>query len=117
MKKKTICPECEGRGYTTHYATDAAGNKLLAVDIKCANCDGTGIVDVIFTNYDFVKGLDIENMAKFCALNREPYLPHSACYVCEYFEGLYCTKEAPCSEKDQINVYKQWLSQEYKGEE
>ena len=117
MKKKIICPECDGCGYISHYATDNMDNKLKAIDIQCTKCDGTGIVDVVFTNYDFVKGLGIEDMAKFCALNREPYLPHSACYICEYFDGPYCEKNAPCSEKDQINIYKQWLNQEHKGDE
>ena len=65
MKKKIRCPECEGRGCTTHYATDAAGNKLAAIDIKCANCNGTGIIEVPMTNFDRIKNMNEMELVKF----------------------------------------------------
>lgn len=120
MKKKIICPECDGRGYISHAETWSDGNSVgggRAWSEPCVNCNGAGEVEVPFTTYDFIKGLSIEDMAVFFALDREPFLPHSACYICEYFDGPYCEKNAPCSEKDQINVYKRWLNQEYKGDE
>ena len=119
MKKKIICTECDGRGYISHAETWSDGNGVgggRAWSEPCVNCDGTGEVEVPMTNYDFIKSLNVEDMAEYFGVDRRPHFPSSPCYVCEYDDGLFCGNDR-CNDEYKKEVYKRWLNQEYKGDE
>lgn len=68
MKKKIICPECDGRGYISHVETWSDGNGVgggRAWSELCVNCNGTGEVEVPMTNYEYIKTMDIEDIAYY----------------------------------------------------
>lgn len=113
MKKKIVCADCRGLGWSTEYATDVLGHKLKAIDIKCDNCNGTGKIEVPMTNFDYIKSLTIDEMAKHFAMHKEPHFPSSPCYVCEYNNPWFCEKDGECNDEHRKKVYKQWLEQEY----
>lgn len=116
MKKKIMCPECDGYGVTIQYAMNSLGNKLKMIDMKCTKCNGTGEIEVPMTNFDYIKSLNIEDMAEHFAMHREPHFPSSPCYVCEYNNPWFCEKIDECNDEYRKAVYEQWLGQEYKGD-
>ena len=119
MKKKIVCPECDGREYIPHVETWEYENGLgggQAWNEKCTNCNGTGEIEIPMTNYDYIKSLSIEDMAEHFAMHREPHFPSSPCYVCEYNNPWFCEKIDECNDEYRKAVYKQWLGQEYKGD-
>lgn len=64
------------------------------------------------TNFDYIKSLNIEQMAEYFGVNRRPHFPISPCYVCAYDLGLYCDRDE-CSDEYKKDVYKKWLEEEY----
>ena len=91
MKKKIICPECDGRGYISHAETWSDGNGIgggRAWSEPCVNCNGIGEVEVPMTNYDFIKSLTIEEMAEICrAYSAETeYSPDNMEVLFEHFD-------------------------------
>ena len=64
------------------------------------------------TQFERIKGMTIEEMAEFFAVNKYPNFPSSPCYVCEYDEGLFCGN-ANCSDEYKAQVYKEWLESKY----
>lgn len=102
MKKKIICPECDGRGYISHVETWSDGNGVgggKAWSEPCANCNGAGEVEVPMTNYDFIKSLTIEDMADLLD-------SFGACSRCRN-NGNNCFP---------VFNTEEWLNQEYKGD-
>ena len=64
------------------------------------------------THFENIKLMSIEEMAKYFSSGRYPDLPHSACDICKYDEGLFCTKFDGCTEEYKARVYKKWLKSE-----
>jgi hypothetical protein len=64
------------------------------------------------TQFENIKKMNIEEMAKFFSTDTYPDFPHSPCYVCEYDEGMCCAKPDSCTVEYKVEMYKKWLSQE-----
>ena len=43
MKKKVVCPKCEGNGYISKYEINDYG--CSAWSERCVECDGTGEIE------------------------------------------------------------------------
>lgn len=90
--------------------------------IKCenyTNCVEYGFIDEVSecanfsqvkpkTNFDRIKAMSVEEMAEYFALDKHPSTP---CYVCEYDNGLFCSKE-DCNPDYKIKVFKEFLESE-----
>lgn len=60
------------------------------------------------TQFDRIKAMSVEEMAEYFALDKHPSTP---CYVCEYDNGLFCSKE-DCNPDYKIKVFKEYLERE-----
>lgn len=64
--------------------------------------------------FEKIQKMNIEEMAKFFSVNSSPNLPHSACDICQYCEGMWC--EVPdgfhCTNEYKTDLYKKWLNEE-----
>ena len=94
--------------------------------MKCVDCDhkycefcNTGdkfqkkAKSNVVTNFDRIKSMSIEEMAEYFALDKHPSTP---CYVCEYDNGLFCSKE-DCNPDYKIKVFKEFLESEVSEDE
>lgn len=108
MKKKIICPECEGCGYITHVETweyeDGTGGGQ-AWSEPCANCNGTGEVEVPMTNYEYIRAMDIEDMAECLRMLCSNSDTCRGCPIENCARSTYSTE-----------LWITWLKQEFKGD-
>ena len=65
------------------------------------------------TNFEKIKGMTIDEMAEFFAINKYPNFPNSPCYICEYNSRLSCIKPSDCTIEDKAWLYKGWLVTEF----
>lgn len=65
------------------------------------------------TNFDRIKAMSVEEMAEYFALDKHPSTP---CYVCEYDNGLFCSKE-DCNPDYKIKAFKEYLESEVQEDE
>ena len=65
------------------------------------------------TNADRIRAMSVEEMAEYFALDKHPSTP---CYVCEYDNGLFCSKE-DCNPDYKIKVFKEFLESEVQEDE
>lgn len=76
-----------------------------------------GLRGGIMTRFEKIQKMSVDEMAKFFVTNSSPDLPHSACYICKYDNGMWC--EAPddfnCTYEYKTELYKKWLNQKIKN--
>ena len=99
MKKIIICPECKGRMEFAPYVINGQRHGLKAVPVQCDSCNGTGEIEVPMTNFDYIKGMSLEEMAFLLDGFR-------ACSNCRK-NGNNCFP---------VFNTEEWLNQEYKGD-
>lgn len=68
------------------------------------------------TNFERIKAMTIEEMARCLQTNRYPDVPHSPCYVCKYDEWFECRKSDECTDEYEVEVYRKWLESEVQYE-
>lgn len=61
--------------------------------------------------FEKIKLMSVEEMAYFFS-SEYPNLPHSPCYICQYDQGLFCTKSDECTDEYKAWIYQQWLEGE-----
>jgi hypothetical protein len=64
------------------------------------------------TQFERIRNMTIEEMAEFFAVGNSVNFPSSACYVCEYDEGLFCGNDN-CTNEYKTQVYKEWLESKF----
>lgn len=62
--------------------------------------------------FEYIQKMSVEEMAKFFSTDSFPDLPHSACNICQYNEGMWCNKLDGCTDEYQIKLYEKWLNEE-----
>lgn len=101
MKKKITCQACEGRGWFTRYSENESGGSSW--NENCAECNGTGEVEVPFTRGDLWRSFDnkmlANMMSKLMCNNCHAFFNCAECHVDD--EGCateilkYFNEEAP----------------------
>lgn len=59
MKKTIICPQCGGHGFNTKR------NNYIIWSERCAQCNGTGEIEVPITNGDALRSMSDEDISYF----------------------------------------------------
>ena len=101
MKKKVVCPECDGNGYIGKYTVNEYG--CSAWSERCDECDGTGEIEVPLTNGDLFRSRSDEMNALF--------LSKIVCHNC--MSTFECEKCYPDDEGCAKEILK-WLNKEAK---
>lgn len=62
--------------------------------------------------FEKIQKMNIDEMSKFFSTDSPPDFPHSACYICQYNEGLFCNNPDCCTNEYKTSLYKKWLNKE-----
>lgn len=101
MKKKVVCPKCEGNGYIGKYKINDYG--CSAWSERCIECDGIGEIEATLTNGDLFRSRSDEMNALF--------LSKLVCHDC--MSTFECEKCHPDDEGCAKEILK-WLNKEAK---
>lgn len=101
MKKKVICPKCEGNGYISKYQINDYGCYVWSE--RCVECDGAGEIEDQLTNGDLFRSRSDEMNALF--------LSKLVCHDC--MSTFECEKCHPDDEGCAKEILK-WLNKEAK---
>lgn len=64
------------------------------------------------TRFDNIKKMSVDEMADFFSTDSFPDLPHSACSICQYDDGIFCSNQDGCTNEYRAGLYKKWLDEE-----
>jgi hypothetical protein len=61
---------------------------------------------------EYIKNMDITEMAIFLSDNDTIRVPHSSCNICMHDDGVNCTNDNECTPEYRIELYTKWLNLE-----